>query len=78
MSHSAEDPDDLVRKKVDLNHITKMSKDQIHRKSSLICRFSRRLSDARAGFNHNRAQSINNASSTSRRRSITSTHGSTK
>ncbi|CAF1144036.1 unnamed protein product [Adineta ricciae] len=25
MSHSAEDPDDLVRKKVDLNHITKMS-----------------------------------------------------
>jgi hypothetical protein len=26
MNHSADDPDDLVRKKLDLNHITKMSK----------------------------------------------------
>jgi hypothetical protein len=26
MSHSAADPDDLVRKKIDLNHITNMSK----------------------------------------------------
>ncbi|CAF0920667.1 unnamed protein product [Adineta steineri] len=25
MNHSADDPDDLVRKKIDLNHITKMS-----------------------------------------------------
>ncbi len=26
MSHSADDPDDLVRKNIDLNHITNMSK----------------------------------------------------
>jgi len=26
MSHSADDPDDIVRKKIDLNHITNMSK----------------------------------------------------
>lgn len=26
MNHSADDPDDIVRKKIDLNHITKMSK----------------------------------------------------
>jgi hypothetical protein len=31
MSHPADDPDDLVRKKIDLNHITNMSKFSLKR-----------------------------------------------